>query len=572
MSFTTSITVGGEDAVLAESLPLGSRAFQRANSIFCPVGPAPSRAWMLMTAAKLDELDENESHNIVWAQTGEDGSASETLTFHGFYIVNAERVTQGGVGDDAGLFLVELADARYLAARKGDTETLIKNIRSYANSADYLTGTSGATWASLATSLWDACEVLGSFPGLPFTPDGEPQNNWFIGQNAWRALCGFLDFLDCAVAYDPLAGTFSIVQLGASQTIENHEDTLEWDGEPVSGNAAEVAATVRVYFSYHRKAYGQERDTELANNWAYDGQGTSVDVSTGVVGASGVKPLWDDLPAILDEDGSQTNTSAMNTRATARKTRYVTRWTLAPQHRVHAGLLTDILPGAKVRAVLWRNWGSSQGGTVTEFVCRSQLVTDFRGDGSSPAWFDSELGTPEREAWITPDLARHSYPNYPRLPNMVQAFKSTGSPSTGDLIAANVDGLHEGRVARWVEGAIAILDNCWIRFIDWEDDDEGDVIAEHGRYYYGRLSGVETFDGSLKPLYICAIGEQTFLGKPDADIAKGSSGTVSLYNRDETDSGLDKSPKALGQAVSEDKWVTVARFRGGSWYTGCWET
>lgn len=563
MAFTTSITVGGQPVVL--SVPRGSKAWQRANAIFAPVGPAPSRAWLLMTRAALLELSDADAHSIVWTQRSDGGQeGSRTLTFAGFYLVNAERLLPGDPGDTSALYLVELADARHLAARKSETGSIIRNIRSYANNADYLTGTSGTTWTSLATELWDACEFLGAFPGLPFAPDDVPQNNWFIGLNAWRALCAFLDQLDCAVDHNPLAGTYSIVQLGAAQAVADHADTLQLDTEPFDFSTPTVADTVRVYFTYHRKAYGQERDKELANNWAFNGQGDVIDAATGVAGASGTKALWDDLPWILDETGVNTNAAALSTRATARAARYALRQTVAPQHRIHAGLVDDILPGAQVRAVLWRNWDDAQrecGGTVTEFVAKAELVTSFAGYDFGPAWFDSDLATPEREAFSPPDLARHSYPVYPRLPEIVQVNAS--GASAGDSVQPNGDGFHRGRVRRWTDNAMATLDDCWIRFVDDHDTLAGQVSAINGEFYGpARLSGVTTSGGSLLPVYTVRRGAGSSLVRfrLTADLPGNNTAGVAAVIRT-----FNGAAYADGTAIKVFDWWAVSQGGRGMW-------
>jgi hypothetical protein len=170
------------------------------------------------------------------------------------------------------------------------------------------------------------------------------------------------------------------------------------------------------------------------------------------------------------------------------------------------------------------------------------------------------------------DPSRAAAVQLPSEGEVVQVWTGSGSPVAGDLQAANGDGFHEGRVTRWVSGAFTANENCWIRMIDWDNTDDGATIAEHGRFHLGKLAGSAASGGTTKPLYLCQIGEQTFLSKPDADIAKGATGTVSLYNGDETDSGINKVAKALGAAVTSGKWTTTVRFRGGSWYVGCWET
>lgn len=588
--FSTSITIDGRAVII--NVPKGTAAWRKANAVFCPLGPAPTQAWFLMTKGSLDELDENAAHTVRWKQItrADDGSADvvTTLQFAGLYMVSAERLLHGGPGDANALFLVELADARLLAARNSDCGSIIANVRTFASNVDYLPETAQYTWHSLVEALWDACGLLGTFPGLPsgLPIDGVPDSTWLIGLNAWRALTAVLDQLDCGIVHNvpvmlnedgtPIAEpdtTYSIVQLGASQTIAAAASTLQWNAEPLTMAASQAAATLNVYFYYHRQNYGQERDTEIDSNWAVNGAGDYTAISTGITGAVGTKAIWDDLKLVLDENSSPLNFSSIITRAGNRRDRYATRWTVENQHRIHYGLLGDFLPGGQIRATLWRNWDdgdSPLGGTVTEFICRSELVTGLRPNDNGPAWFDGQLGEPERENYIAPDLGRKSFPDYPRLPNVVQIWAQNAAAQTGDLIAANSEGLHPGRVKRFVNGSMTTLDTCLVLLLGYEGDLS--PIGEHGRFYFGRLSGVAASGGAILPLYVCELGDQEFLGKRPSDLSKGSSGSFDLYHRStESNSGLSMVAKALGHTIKANKWAIIARLRNGHVYASQYE-
>lgn len=511
--FTTAIDIDGQRVEI--NVPRGTKAWRLANSVFCPLGPAPTQAWFVMTRQSVNALGVNGPHTITWqyieAEDAGTPTVTRTLTFPGLYIVKAERLMHGAVGDLNAIYLVEFSDARLLAARKSDSGSQRVNLRSYANAADYLTGTSGGTWATLLTSLWNACGTLGAFPGLPggIPIDGQPENTWIVGLNAYRALNAVLDQLDCAICHNPLTNTYTIVQLGAAQTIDDAATSLQWNAEPVNPTASRAAANLNIYFIWHRKAFGQERDTELENNWAYEGDGTAINQATGIAGGQGTIPLWDDLRVVLGENNTQLNASAITTRAENRKTRYVTRWSVTNQHRIHFGLLTDFVPGGQIRAVLWRNWCDTDnplGGTVTEFTCQPELVIGLKpSEDGEPAWFDRQLAAPEREMYSPPDFSRHSFPNYPRLPNIVQVW-DTGS-AEGDTIQPNEEGFHRGRVKRWVANAMATLDDCWILFVDEFDTKTGQVEAVKGEYYGpARLSGIKDIGGANLPVYLVRKG------------------------------------------------------------------
>lgn len=523
--FSTYISVGGKRVELPPPNVAATRAWRRANCVFCPLGPAPTRAWLVMTRQSLLDLDKESAQTITWSQsltTQDDGSqlATKTLTFPGLYVVRAERMFHGGQGDANALYLVEFADGRYLSSLKSDSGALIMNMRSYASSATYLTGTQDKTWTDLVQSLWEACPKLGTWPGLPgsLPIDGAPDGAWQVGINAYRSLCAVLDQLDCAICHDPLAGTYSIVQLGATQTVPDEGSSLKWDAQPLTINVSQSAATLRVYFHQRLLAYGQERDTELSNNWAYSGAGAYVESSTGIIGAHGVLQLWDDLPILIDETGQQSNSSAQTTRVNNRKSRYVTRMSVANQHRVHFGLLDTIKPGAQVRATLWRAWGDDGhplGGTCTEFTCCPQLITGFKDEDGVPnvSWTDRQAAQPQDEPYSTPDLARHTFPNYPRLPNVVQVWhdgSNTGDQVDPDQTTNQGVKVHSGRVKRWVNGSMSTMDPCWVMFVDDFDNLGGNVRAVHGEYYGpARLSGIASISASTLPVYVVKAGAKT---------------------------------------------------------------
>lgn len=540
--FSTTLTVNG--LRVEGTIPRGSKAWQLANSIFNPLGPSPCKAWLAVTKLTLDQISSSGSTpcTIEWKQdttTLDSGSITESLEreFNGMYFIGAERILHGAPSDPNALFLAEFADARYLANKKSDSGSLVANIRSYANTNDYLTGTTTVgTWEQLVQSLWNSCGVLGTYPSLPggLPVDGVPQNHWMIGLSAYRCLCVVLDQLDCALRFNPfeaVGSQFSIIQLGSSQTLSANNDTLKWNGQPESNVAAHVASTVKVYFHYHRKGYGQERDTELANNWAYNGTGTTVSVSTSVTGSSGTVPLWDDLPAILDETGNQSNTAACATRAANRASRYATRNSITFRHRIHRGILaTDYLPGGSVRAVLWRNWNDGQnpdgstnpfGGTCTEFVCCRDLVHGFKPDNSGGViWLDRNNDTPEWDQYSGLDLGKHSYPTYPRIANIVQV--NHVGYSEGEVVnPTGTNNLHKGRVRRWVNNELQTLDDCWILFVDEYDTKLGNIPAKQGDCFGpGRLSGIttDTHEGGSATLPVYTVRKGGTTGSSSGEI------------------------------------------------------
>jgi hypothetical protein len=543
MRFSTSITIDGFNAIT--SIPPNSAAYGKANCIYCPLGPMPTQAWFVATKTVLDSLSINNSHTIVWkqlqAEDNSDDQTEKTLTFPGLYLVRAHRLLPGGVDDPSALFLLEFADARWLAGQSSRTGPVRSNLRSYANQADYLTGSNldlYRTWQSLVQSLWVSCGFFGPYPGLPASLplDGVPENTFLIGLNALRALTAVLEQLDCALRHDPLNNSYDIVQLGASQNLYFPNDILKFDGQPITVNSAN-AAVVSVHFFYHQKAYGQERDAELNDNAIVIDSSDLANVPTGIPGATGIITLWDDLPMVFDEFGVHTNPGAVATRAANRALRYAIRKTVIKQHKIMVGLSTNYIPAGQVRAVRWRNFGEGDNqlfhGTVTEYFAGPDLPPTSMGEG---AWLDEQLVAPEREQYAGADWGRRTFPNYPRLSNIVQV-QHTGNVQDGELVVADQVGFdgfrfHQGSVRRWRRGAMDVMDPCFILFADEFDSKRGDVPARQG-FYYGpaRLSGIATVSQTTLPIYVVVKGAEELIfvkvkvdNKTEGQLVQDSSG------------------------------------------------
>lgn len=558
--FSTSIKIDGLYTAL-RTIPNGV-ARGKATSVYCPIGSAPTRAWVLLKRAHLDKLSGSAAHTITWTHHAREAAQTVALTFRGLYLVTAQRIMQGNLNSADSAYLVEFADARAIAANASDTNLLNVNVRSYAQDTDYLTGTGSGTWTSLCTSLWTACATLGAFPGLPAgITTIPPENIRFPGINAYAALCRVLDQLDLAICPNPFAGTFSIVQLGGAQAVVTTAK-LKWDADVRTYNATKAAATLAVYNPTHYEAYGQERDTELATNWSVSDVALRATVATGITGGAGVRPIWDDLPQVRGEAGTVTNTVELAARLAGRGARYAARMNVPEAHKIYSGLTNTIVPGGQVRAVIWRNFDDGKtntlGGTVTEYIAGDALPADIR----EPREFGARLAVQE-EAFGPPDIARHSYPNYPRVAKMVQVYHS--ATTDGNVVAANADGLHPGRVRIWAADAMATWGDCWIKFTDDFDDAAGDVLAVQEEFYGPAvLSGIETSSATVKPVYLCECSERMFIGKADSTLTAGSSaGTFSVYHSTTlADSTLNRTAKAVGEDVTSGKWAAISRVAG----------
>lgn len=514
---THKITLGGKQVANADESMTASipPAFGTAFSNWNPLGFVPGRCWVVMRRKDIADLIDgsSEKHDLViTGSANESGLTGGETTFKDLYVVKATRATVGPAGSNDAPYLVELADKRFILSRFSDTGDVISNLNSFANDTTFLTNsTTNGTWATLFAALWAALpsDVAGTQPTLPSTPDGVPEDWHLHGQNAWEAIAIFLNKLDVSLSYSPHTGLFTAVQLGDAQTLPDLPVKPYHDADPLEHGSTKVPASIEVYRHVHRLSYGQERDKELAQNWALgDGHDSNTE-ATGKTGAvSGtVLPLWDDLKEKKDENDSTTNTAGLNTRSTNRSNNRANSLNSERVHKIFPGV-HEVLPGSQVKLVLHRQLVDDRhiGGMVTEFIQGPEMIrsvgpANHTGTSIAVGW------SPAGEGLQAPDLGRATYPNFPRLPEIVQVH-DTGE-TAGDEIGPNVDGLFPGRVARWVSGSLTVLDDCWIRFIDDEDNVSGFIRVINDEYFTGRLSGVETSVATTLPIYLATSRQNT---------------------------------------------------------------
>lgn len=472
----------------------------KASAFTLPLGRDPGRGAVLMVRSDLDSLDQDTFQQLVWT------SDFDTLTIQSLIITRAIILNKALTSDPNALFMVELADKRHVFPFSSIDSQY--NVRMPAPSA--LSGpnlyypeslNSGAlwTWDTMVGDIWgELPDDAGAAPSLPYTPDGNPDDFRFLGVSAWLALHEVLDKLQVAVSYDPIEDTFSFVRLGTTQAgLSGSLDSLTSAGrllynfDPTESDLARMPETIRAFF--HRQeafndseafAHGTENDTSRSGNWESSPL-ISKDVATEVSGvaAGSVLPVWDDLPALVDDEGTNTNSEALEFRASELAGNIRDRITTsdASQRKHFSGITTAILPGSEVDSVAWQDFGGDRdsAGLVT-IVTQRQTATGL------------------------PDASGPLRPTWPRLSQVVQVFHS--SESAGDFVEANEDGLHDARVVRFADDDAEALDDCWILFIDDFDNADGNLAERDGEYFLGRLSGIKTFEDVTKPLYAVRRG------------------------------------------------------------------
>lgn len=480
----------------------------RANGYWCPVGEQPGVAWVYALDQDLAGLDL--SGPLLLTLT-----AGKTATIPRLYLDTAIVATKGAPGDGRRVRALRLVDVRHLLA-KFSTCNLSFNVRCPAPPTSSTDGSdpqefyaaslnAGAvhSWDSAARAIWNTLPsgLVNAYPGLPFTPNGVPQNIRYNGVSAWRALHDLLGRLNCTTAYDPQADRFAIVEQGAAQPGLAAAQALYplsiEDGDPLNNFGAQIPATIRVYFHRQAQHFGTEDETPQNANWVDSGACESVDVGTGNASslAGTVLGLFDDLPAIVDFNGNVTNQSALNTRGAERAAKWTAaaRSSASRRYVTYQGIAPEFAPGSSVSAVWWRDVGD---GMLTD--------VDLHPGPPVPPWERSSGDYHKRpsENFEPPDFARHTFPVYPRNMQLVQVSNNSKDASglmLGEVIAADPAGsfLPDG-------GSPVSRQQCLI--VDSQPGANGQSPAPTthriNEYLFGRLNGVAQSLGQKLPLYV----------------------------------------------------------------------
>lgn len=339
------ITLSGKACLTAG--PQYPLAVRKANSYWCPVGPWPGRAYVLMRREDVVAIKAaNNVHTLVMGP----------LTVPDLYWVSARRVFPGGSADPKSAYLVELADRRIDPVKFTPQMILDAGTTQTVNYPSDYAPTAGATWQDLVSRLSQAISPGAGFDDtLPYTPTGVPDNLSFAGgRDAWDTFHRVLHHLSCTTAFNPIASTWSVVSLGAAQVYAEPAAGHDYDAEFL-GAQSDCPRTVRVWPYY----------------WDFrDPTGVNIiqDVATGA----------DDTNSILGTQLSICNHLALVAGVdlsveipakAAQLAAKIAQDLLTPRiHKVFAGIQTGMLPGSIIKAVLWRNWGEELGGSMTEIV------------------------------------------------------------------------------------------------------------------------------------------------------------------------------------------------------------
>lgn len=368
----STVTFGGQRCIVPDPWAWPACAW-KANSYTCPTGRQHGTAWVLLERRAVTALYPNAAaKKNPQILTFFDTAQGVQVAIPGLYLSRCHKVTQSAPNAAGALYLLELVDVRWHAAKFSYID-LLANLRKNCfvpesptdadlYHADSLNAGAAWTWQALIGEIWSQLPAgLGPLPTLPTTlPAEDPDNIRLVGASAWDALHDVLEKLGWTTAMDPTGPTIKIVEVGAVQPgLQAAENAIRFhlhDSDPLEGDVCVIPATVRVYFR-RRVSLATTADDLLLSGWH------AVDSATGVAGAltGTVVSVWDDMTAdFAAGGGGPTN----NTELSARATEIRTAWVKAQQDRkgtTYGGVVKTVLPGEQISEVCWHQFSAEEG-------------------------------------------------------------------------------------------------------------------------------------------------------------------------------------------------------------------
>lgn len=526
----------------------------KANAFATGIGPFSGVGYVLMRRVDLFDLDAGAEHSLTFSTS--EGGASQTMTFSRLVIDKAVKVGGGADNDDDAGFLVRLVDRRWHLCRFSATFRQF-NVRSWSGGAPlyfdekYLRETIKAPetpWknSEIVEFLWSDCGFAGALPAFPVDAFGRPlidavapvENLHFNGKNAWIALHDVLHQIGWTTALDHETGDFSFVQLGGDQDLSAlSNNRVVYNAERFSGGTTYAPETIVVAFPIHYDDYGSERDTEVGGNFVTSFSAFQFSIPTGasqaVAGSRMV--VWDSTRAVRRHGSWMIDNAAeLFDRSLAITLGYLgnnAQGTIQSSgdraHTLFSGVEPEARLGSKIKALIVRDYGRDPtkgmgDGLVVELLRHpgtplGEAMLAERDGGCGERTFIG-LGFEFSDRTIIEhqdglDYARPTFPNYPRLPNVVKLtkFKTDDSccveTESGDeriwaIPYDPIKRLFGGVVHRYdAASGFESLEECWLYF----PNHPSDVFRiEPNAFYYARLSGQETsiVDGRKLPLYV----------------------------------------------------------------------
>ena len=348
---------------------------ERANSYYSLSDRWPDQGWILLDRKSYDQLigsSLQNQYNTNFQLVIQD-FLNPSIVIDNLSIVQARCVTRGLASDPNAIYLIQLTNmigVIYNPWFQFPVNTQY-NVRVPAYDTQYYSWSlnSGTTWTwdTLLQDLWNKAPTqLGSYPSLPITPAGVPENFIFTGVPLWEAINRILDYLGLSVVGN--YPSFSLVVSGAADSTfttlqTNSVKFLEDDMEYIDGGSGRVPSSVVVYFHRRNQIYGTEETVRYDSfNWQNNPlYSVTIPAPSKFTNASGTAYLISNQTVRFDEDNNPlaADVTLANAIAQERVTQYfntIFRGTKGFMRQVYGGLI-DFSTGSLVDGVRWYNYG-----------------------------------------------------------------------------------------------------------------------------------------------------------------------------------------------------------------------
>lgn len=467
--------------------------YRKANSYSSPLGSSPGIAWLLMLRGQIDGLDKDGASGL----TLKFGFDQTTIEAKNMMFVDACRLSGGADRDKNALYLVQLADKRWTAAKYGGVVDRSYNVPKpgdpnaeveyYHESKKAAEGGGSEeepeawTWETMLTDLWKkiGTGLVGEFPGMPegFAIDGTPQNFRFLGMSAYEALNVVLQRIGCALRWSHTAHKLEIVEVGAEDSkltdlLTKAKSSLVWDDSPIESNRGRYPEKVVIYFRRRDYNIGENDDDVTWIDHLQQFPIHSVEKATNKTGAiAGTRvAIWDDMAAVYQRDGELQNESQLESRASERSNAWVKAAEFGAE-KLHKRF-TGIFPfsaGARLKLVTWRNYGD---GYFTEIWRQPGFFSGMQG--GKAVW------SLAAENLQPPDLARAHLPNRREIIGVLDESLVSGGSATlsiwHDKGSSNWEDSEKNETVHSSPIQAAIPSGRWVRA--WWNYDRGVWMAD----------------------------------------------------------------------------------------------
>ena len=526
----------------------------KVNKIDNPVGFEPGSAFVLMRRSDVANLQTNQYHNLLWRTSKQSMSAGKYVYWNSWTLFSAL--------DSDSPTLVELRDRRQVLKMSctdksyNSRRLILPFSATDTDDAYYYDSTNSGTpydWQGIVSDLWSTLPagVAGGAPTLPFTPTIKPLDINTSGWRTWtEALPKVLGQLMCTVSLDIVTGSFSVVQIGQTQSVGRRSSNQELLNRQPFVNEALGRCPEKIRFYFPKRlpwGFGEEMTDGGAGGIVVNNYFT-LDKSTGVDGVeTGTKLSYvmDQFAEYGSQDGLIKNQSELSTLADQLKTKIVDSFNNnIPEQTLFQGIDPSLKTGSQVARLVYRDYGDSTG-VVTEVYGHHQFVpgTDDFGGFDNPEEVAAVIGPMEL---IVKNVSGQTLPAGAIVRRTTSATSQQNVYYSVDLCDSTLPRRYvvilgkiaDGKYGRatWADGHAPVLYDV-ASGTPTDGDEWGPKPGEYKAFkdYYGFrvLGGTFSISGSLGMMMAQGHEIVEAIGKPSSvPWTKDNTGTLKVFTKD----------------------------------------